>query len=342
MKGVVKYQRGDGFIELRDVEDTPPLPHQVKVEVKAAGICGSDLHILHDDIAIPIVPPVVVGHEFSGVVVEKGSSVGNGIRIGDRVTGEPSTSICGKCTYCKSERYNMCSNRKVLGYSSNGCFAKYCNVTYVHKLPDNVSFKAGAMTELLACCVHGVTEQTGISAGDLVVVTGPGPVGLLSALVAMAEGGIVLLCGTSSDQNRLRQARQLGIPHTVNIDEEDPLEQVKELTDGYGADVVLECSGAPPAVSLGLDMVRKRGKYTQIGLFGRPIEINFETIAFKEIEVRGALSQRPFAWRRSLKLMERGIVPGDRIVSHEFPLEAWKRAFDMVEAREGMKIVLIP
>ena len=342
MKGVVKYDRGDGFVELRDVEDTPPLPHQVKVEVKASGICGSDLHILHDDIAIPIYPPVVVGHEFSGVVVEKGAEMGDEIQIGDRVTGEPSTYICGECLFCREERYHLCSDRKILGYSANGCFTKYCNVTFLHKLPDNVSYNAGACTELIACCLHGVIEQTGISAGDLVVVTGPGPVGIFAALIAMAEGGIVMVCGRSSDGSRLKLAEDLDIPYTINIDEEDALERVRELTNGYGADVVLECSGAGPAVSMGLDMVRKRGKFTQVGLFGRPIEVNFEAIAFKEIFVKGTVSQSTFAWRRSLKLMELGIIPADRLVSHEFALEEWKKAFDMVENQEGMKIILIP
>ena len=342
MKGVVKYARGDGYVELQDVENVPPLPHQVKVEVKASGICGSDIHIFHDDIAIPIFPPVVVGHEFSGVVVEKGSEVGEEIQIGDRVTAEPSTYFCGECLYCREERYHLCPNRKIMGYSANGCFARYCNATFLHRLPDNVSFKAGALTELIACCLHGVTEQTGISAGDLVVVTGPGPVGILSALIAMAEGGIVVICGRSSDGRRLQLARDLGIPYTVDIDSTDALQRVRDLSGGYGADVVLECSGAGPAVSLGLDMVRKRGKFTQVGLFGHPIEVNFEAIAFKEIFVKGTVSQSTFAWRRSLKLMERGIIPADRLVSHEFPLNEWKRAFDMVERQEGMKILLIP
>jgi L-iditol 2-dehydrogenase len=215
-------------------------------------------------------------------------------------------------------------------------------VTFIHKLPDNVSFNAGACTELIACCLPGVTEQTGISAGDLVVVTGPGPVGLFTALIAMAEGGIVMVCGKSSDKSRLELARELGIPYTVNIDEEDALERVQGLSNGYGADVVLECSGAGPAVSMGLDMVRKRGKFTQVGLFGRPIEVNFEAIAFKEIDVHGTVSQSTFAWRRSLKLMELGLIPADRLISHEYPLEDWQKAFDMAENQEGMKIVLIP
>ena len=342
MKGVVKFARGDGFVELREVEDLPPAPHQVKIEVKASGICGSDLHIYHDDINIPIRPPVVIGHEFAGVIVDKGKEVGDGVRIGDRVTGEPSAYVCGRCHYCLSEHYNLCPDRKILGYWFNGSFARYCNATFFHQLPDNVSFSAGAVTELLACCVHGVTEQTGISAGDFVVVTGPGPVGLFSALVAMAEGGIVMVCGTSADRDRLKLAAEMGIPYTLDIEKNDGVKRIQEMTEGYGADVVLECSGAPAGARLALDMVRKRGKYTQIGLFGKPIEIDFEKIAFKEIRVNGTVSQRRPVWKRTLNLMGRGIIRNERLISHELPLHDWKRAFEMFERKEGMKIVLIP
>jgi L-iditol 2-dehydrogenase len=159
MRGVVKYGRGSGFVELREVDERPPGPGQVKVEVKAAGICGSDLHIYHDTINYNIRTPVVLGHEFSGVVVAKGDGVGDDIRIGDRVTGEPSIFICGACDYCRSGHYNMCPTRQVMGYFHDGCFAPYVNATFVHKLPDAVSFEAGAVTELLACCVHSVIEQ---------------------------------------------------------------------------------------------------------------------------------------------------------------------------------------
>jgi len=342
MKGVVKYARGDGFVELRDVEETPPAPNQVKIEVKASGICGSDLHIYHDQIKIPIRTPVVIGHEFSGVVVEKGAEVGGEIKVGDRVTGEPSIEICGKCRYCRSEYYNLCSDRKVLGYWYNGCFARYCNVTFAHKLPDNVSFEAGAMTELLACCVHGVIEQTGISAGDFVAITGPGPVGLFAAQVALAEGGVVMVCGTSVDQHRLKLAKELGVHHVLNIDDHDAIKRVQELTEGYGADVVLECSGFPAAARMALDLVRKQGKYTQMGLFGQPIEIDFEKIAFKEIKVTGFVSQRRPAWKRALSLMERGVVRSEKLVSHRFPLQEWKTAFDLSESKEGVKLILIP
>ena len=342
MRGLVKFARGDGFVEVREVEDLPPDANQVKIEVKASGICGSDLHVYHDDINYLIRPPVVIGHEFSGVIVEKGSEIGSEVQIGDRVTAEPSGYTCGTCRYCKSGYYNLCSERKVIGYWFNGSFARYCNATFIHKLPDNVTFHAGAVTELLACAVHGVVEQTGISAGDFVVVTGPGPLGIFSALVAMAEGGVVTLCGISSDAHRFKLAGELGVHHTLNIEECDALQRIREVTGGYGADIVLECSGVPSAAHMALEMVRKRGKYTQIGLFCRPIEIDFEQIAYKEIKVSGSISQRRPAWERALDLMKRGAVPTDRLISHEFPLHEWQRAFEMFERKEGVKLLLLP
>ena len=342
MIGLVKYARGDGFVELREVREEPPAPNQVKIEVKACGVCGSDLHILHDEINIPIRPPVVIGHEFSGIVVEKGSEAAEEIKIGDRVTAEPNIYTCGKCRYCRTEYYNLCANRKVAGYWFNGGFARYTNATFVHKLPDNVSFVGGALTEPVAICIHGIVEQTGISAGDSVVVTGPGPVGLIAALVALAEGGTVMVCGTSADRHRLGLAEDLGVHHTMNIDQCDAVARVRELTEGYGADVLLECSGYPAAARMGLEMVRKRGKYSQIGLFGKPIEIDFEKIAFKEIQVTGSMSQRRPSWKRALNLMGRGIIPAEKLVSHQFPLREWEKAFEMSEKKEGVKLVLLP
>jgi L-iditol 2-dehydrogenase len=342
VKGVVKFSRGSGFVELRDVDEAPPWPNQVKVQVKATGICGSDLHIYHDTINYNIRTPVIIGHEFSGVVVEKGAQVGDEVAIGDRVTGEPSVYICGKCDYCLSEHYNLCPERKVMGYWHDGSFAPYCNATFIHKLPENVSFEAGAVTELLACCVHSVIEQAGVTAGDFVAITGPGPVGLFSALVAKAEGGTVMLCGTSRDQQRLKLAQELGVDHVLNIEEHDAVQRVQELTGGYGADVVVECAGVAPAIDLALKLVRKRGKISQMGLPGKPVAVDFEKVAYKELQVSGGVGQRRPAWKRALKLMELGLIQNEKLISHELPLAEWRHAFEMAEKQEGIKLLLRP
>ena len=139
MQGVVKYQRGDGFTELRDVDVRKPNANEVLIEVHSAGICGSDLHIHHDHINLPMRPPVVIGHEFSGTVIECGSEITR-VKVGDRVTVEPTFSICGRCDYCRSGFYNLCNHREIIGYWHNGAFAKYCTTpeTGLHKLPENV------------------------------------------------------------------------------------------------------------------------------------------------------------------------------------------------------------
>ncbi len=343
MQAVVKYDRGPGFVEMREVADAPPGPRQVKVEVRAAGICGSDLHIYHDTINYKIRTPVVMGHEFSGVVVEKGSEVGDQVAIGDRVTGEPSIEICGRCDYCRSGHYNMCPTRTVMGYFHDGCFAPFVNATLVHRLPDGVSFEAGALTELLACCVHSVIEQAGVTVGDLVAVIGPGPVGLFSSLVAAAEGGSVVLCGTSRDRDRLRFAEhELGLPHVLDVEAEDAAGAIAELSGGYGADVVIECAGAAAAIDLALEAVRKRGKVSLMGLPGRRVEVDLEKIAYKELRVSGGIGQRRTAWERALKLMAAGLIDTERLVSHQLLLSEWRRGFEMMERQEGLKLLLRP
>lgn len=342
MQGVVKYARGDGFVRLQEVEEAGPGPGQVRIRVEATGICGSDLHIYHDTINYNIRTPVVIGHEFSGVVVELGDGAPAGIAVGDRVTGEPSVYICGQCDYCLSEHYNLCPTRQVMGYYHDGSFAPYCNASLVHKLPDNVGFEAGALTELLACCVHSVIEQAGVTAGDLVAITGPGPVGLFAAFVAQAEGGTVVLCGTGRDKARLKLARDLGIEHTVDIEAEDAVARVQALGGGHGADVVVECAGVAPAIDLALELVRKRGKLSQMGLPGHKVEIDFEKIAYKELQVSGGIGQRRPAWQRSLKLLQKGAIPCDQLISHQLPLAEWQRAFEMAENQEGVKLLLRP
>jgi L-iditol 2-dehydrogenase len=343
VKALVKYASGPGNVALRDVEEPDPDPNQVKVEVKAAGICGSDLHIYHDEIEIPIEPPVVMGHEFAGVVVECGEGVER-IQVGDRVTCETSATICGRCLQCRIGNYNMCTDRKVVGYAVDGCFARYCvaNERQVHILPDNIDFVAGALAEPLACCVHAVTEMTPIFAGDVVVITGPGAIGLLCLQLVKAAGGFAVVCGTSHDRERLELAQELGADTTLDVTSEDLLAWLVAHTETGGADVFLECAGAPAAARLGLYATRRGGRYTQIGLFSGPFELAFDIIAYKELRVTGALGQKWTSWRRALSLMSQEKVNTRVLVSHILPLSQWEEAFRVVEERQGLKVVLQP
>ncbi len=343
MKALVKYAKGNGNMEIRDIDTPVPGPGMVKIEVKAAGICGSDLHIFHDDIDIPVKPPVVTGHEFSGVIAEVGEGVTQW-KPGDRVTSETAFSYCGKCVYCITGFYNLCNERRTLGYWYNGAFAKYTVVPQerVHALPDSIDFISGALLEPLACITHAVLELTVITAGDFVLVGGPGAIGLATMQVAKSQGATVIVSGTNVDKDRLAMAKELGADYTINVQEEDLQKFIGSLTKGRGVDVVLECSGVARAADDAIKVIKKQGQFTQIGLFGKPIAIDFEKICYKELKVTGSLGSRWTSWEKAIQLVEMGKVRTKPLVSHQFPITEWETAFKMFETKEGLKLVLTP
>ncbi|MGE5509352.1 MAG: zinc-binding dehydrogenase [Chitinophagales bacterium] len=343
MKALFKTAPGPGNMEIREAPIPKPGPGEVMVEVKYAGICGSDLHIFHSDIAIPVRPPVITGHEFSGVIAELGEGV-TGWQVGERVTSETAVIRCDTCSYCRTGFYNVCPERKTLGYWVNGVFTKYTVVPArnLHRLPENVDFLLGAMTEPTACCVHAVNELTNIRGGDTVVVIGPGPIGLVCLQLAAAEGADVVVLGTTKDATRLEMARQLGAKTTVDVLTENPAEVLADLTRGKGADVVLECSGSAPGANLGLDLVRRQGQYTQVGLFGKKIELDFERICYKEAKVTGSIGSIWTAWDKALRFMASGRINLRPLATTILPLTEWQEGFRRFEAKEGFKIFLEP
>lgn len=343
MKALFKTAPGPGNMEIREVPIPKPGPGEVMVEVKYAGICGSDLHIYHSDIAIPVRPPVITGHEFSGVIAEVGDGV-TGWQVGERVTSETAVIRCDTCSYCRTGFYNVCPERRTLGYWVNGVFTKYTVVPArnLHRLPENVDFLLGAMTEPTACCVHAVNELTNIRGGDTVAVIGPGPIGLVCMQLAAAEGADVVMLGTTKDGPRLEMARQLGAKLTIDTLTEDPVKILGELTRGKGPDVVLECSGSAPGANLGLELVRRHGQYTQVGLFGKKIEIDYERICYKEAKVTGSIGSVWTAWDKALRFMESGRVNLRPLATTILPLTEWQEGFRRFEAKEGFKLFLEP
>ncbi|MCX7029601.1 MAG: zinc-binding dehydrogenase [Spirochaetes bacterium] len=343
MKAVVKYAKGKGFVEVRDVPEPQPGPGEVRIRVEYAGICASDLHILNDDIAITIRPPVVMGHEFSGTIDRLGDGV-EGWSAGDRVVAEASYEVCGACRYCASGFYNLCGSRKVLGYWHDGAFARYTVVPArrLHRLPAGISFKAGALIEPTACVVHGVCELITIGPHDVVLVTGPGAIGLTALQVAKAAGATVVVSGTADDRARLELAAKLGADATVDVSTGDLAKTVHDLTAGRGVDVVVECAGNDRAVRSALDALRKQGQFLQLGLLGRDMQLAFDAIVYKELKVTGSLSSRDVSWRRAIELVERGDVRPEVLVSGEYPLDDWEEAFRMHAGRKGLKILFKP
>ena len=343
MKALVKYEAGPGNMEIRDVPEPTPGPGQVKIEIKEAGICGSDLHIYHSDIAIPVRPPVTTGHEFSGVVAEVGEGV-EGLKPGDRVVSETAYHYCTTCDFCKEGFYNLCVERRTLGYWFNGVFTKYTVVpsARIHLIPENVDFTTAAMTEPLACVVHAIYDLTRIVPGDVVLVSGPGAIGLMAMQVAKAHGATVVVSGTNVDIERLKMAKQLGADHAVNVQQENLKEILDGLTRSYGADVVLECSGTGPGVDSALNLIKKRGYFTQIGLPGKKIEFDIEKVCYKELHFTGSLGSRNASWRKALQLMAQKRVNLLPLATTKLPITEWEKAFEMFEKKEGYKLFLLP
>lgn len=282
MKALVKTGKGKGLIEFRDVPEPVMGDGEVLIDVRACGICGTDLHIYHDE--FPYWPPVILGHEFSGVISALGRNV-KGWAVGDRVVGEPHTMACGTCYFCRTGNRQVCSEKRSPGWGIDGAFApqmRFPEPSLLHRIPDSLSFEAAALVEPLANVVTDVVLTQAVMSGDVAAVTGPGPIGIMAALTAKYAGAAsVIIIGTNEDEElRLSLCRTLpAIDHVINIQKNDLDRCVAEVTGGRGVDVFIEASGAAEAIHAGARLVRKLGTVTAIGLTGKT-KIDFPYDAF--------------------------------------------------------------
>jgi L-iditol 2-dehydrogenase len=344
VKAVVKTRKGDGYVQLMDVDKPEIEPDEVLIGVKAVSICGSDLHIWHDE--HPYWPPMTMGHEFSGEIVDVGGQV-TGWKVGDRVVSETRTETCGICRYCQTGVPQVCPNKRPPGIGINGAMAKFVAMParLLHRIPDNVSYDAAAVTEPTAVCLHGIIERTRINAGDNVVVLGPGPIGLMSVQLAKLAGASNLITvGTPrSAALRLKKAKDIGSGITINLGEEDPVEKVMDLTGGYGADMVIEAAGSSEAIKLAFDLVRRHGKICALGINGKEAtDVPWDKAIFKAVQLTFCFSSSWQSWETVLQLMAKDMLKLDDIITHRLPLEQWREAFEALENREAIKAILNP
>ena len=344
MKAIVKYKKGDGFVELREVARPTVDSESVIIKVKAAGICGTDVHILHDEFKYSA--PVTMGHEFSGEIAEVGEKV-KGWRIGERVVSESHTGACRVCRLCRTGNFQICSRKRPIGLAQDGAFAEFIKIPswLLHRIPKEISFEEAALTEPTAICVHCILEKTGIEPGDFVAILGPGPIGLLAAqVVKSAAASYVLISGTSRDANiRLKLASKLGIDYIVNADEEDPVSKVKELTNDTGADVVVEASGSPVAINQAFQMVRRGGRISSLGTTKKEkVEIPWNVGIMKGIQITLPFSSGYTSWEKALGLIASKKINVVSLITQRFPLKDWSKAFTLIEKGQAIKALLIP
>jgi len=345
MEALLKTKHGKGFMALKEVKNPEPDKNEVLIKIKAAGICGSDVHF-YDGSLTHCLPPVILGHEFSGKIVQVGDAVTR-FSPNDRVVSEPHKGGCGLCMFCQTGQMEVCPEKRAIGYKIDGAFAPYITMpeASLHRIPDHLSFEHAALAEPLAVVIKGVLERTKVNPEDFVVVLGCGPVGLLAANAVKAEGArSVMITGTNLDEGtRLKAARKMNIDHVLNIQQENIKETVLALTNGIGADLVVEACGVEAAINQAFDILRTDGRIAAIGHTGRDsLSVPWETGLRKAAHVTWSFSSNWSSWERAVSMLSCNKIEADQIVTHTFPLKEWKAAFESLERLEAIKVLLLP
>jgi L-iditol 2-dehydrogenase len=283
---------------------------------------------------------VTLGHEFSGVVIGKGERVAETWQIGDRICGDLET-LDGR-----------------VGTHVDGAYAPRLALPQqlAHHLPDNLSFAEGALIEQVTCMSHAVMHRSRVMPADFCVITGPGPIGLtLMQIVKLYSPRAIVVTGLKSDTVRLQKARELGADYTF-YSEDDPVQEVLQLTGGHGADVVFDCSGGEAAITQATRMVKNGGWVSVIGLWGHDLTVNLDRVPYNNLTLRGSwgwagmevadqavrMAMGWHSWERALQIMAMGTVQLEPIVTRNVRMDEWREAFEALEAKREIKVMLYP
>jgi L-iditol 2-dehydrogenase len=340
MPALVKYAAGEGHVEVREVPEPECGEGQVKIAVAGTGICGTDLHVYHGTFRSD--PPVIMGHEFAGTVAEVGRGV-QGVEVGERVAILPASAVtCGRCVHCRSGEFMFCPERRGMGHGVDGAFAPYALVRphQLYRLPGRIGLEEAALCEPLAAAVQPVEEMSGVRLGDVVLLSGPGPIGLLCLKLLAADGVRVIVAGTAGDALRRDKAREIGAHRVVNVDEEDLAHIVREETDGRGVDIAFECAGAAASARACLEALRPMGTCVQVGIFGGDVTVPLDATIYKQLVFKGTVGYTVKTWERTIRILEQGRIRLDDLISHRMPLERWRDAFDLCTRGEGIKVLI--
>ncbi|MCS7131173.1 MAG: zinc-binding dehydrogenase [Hadesarchaea archaeon] len=363
-----------GKLEVKSFDLPKLAENAILVRIKACGVCGTDVHLFRGHMkSTPF--PIIPGHEFSGVVEELGPKANESLNVrggelqrGDRVTVVPGLP-CGKCYYCRNLPHypNLCTNRLIYGVSRTcerpphlyGGYAEYIYIepgSWVYKLPDGMAFEVAALAEPMAVATRALERafapgvpfaSMGFGVGTTVVVQGTGAIGLLTIAAAKVAGAGKVIAVERVKQ-RLRMAKRMGADEIVDMRElrtqEERVKRVLELTDGVGADVVVECTGVPAAVPEGLEMVRRGGKYVEVGHFTDPgsVEIRPHVICYKDMDVLGSWVYPLTQFREALAVLNSGRFPFKDLFTHRFKIENALKAIQASEKGECIKAMIAP
>ncbi|MFT5187709.1 MAG: L-iditol 2-dehydrogenase [Verrucomicrobiales bacterium] len=335
---VVNYAEDPHSVELREIEKPDIGQDEVLLAVAAVGVCGSDLHQWTSQHSWPVNYPVVLGHEFGGVIIETGKNV-SAWKEGDRVVSETAAVIDPDNPMTRRGLYNLDTSRKGFGYGVNGAMTPYVRVPArcLHAIPEGLAFEKAALTE--PCCVayNATIKNSRIEPGDRVLVLGPGTIGILCAAMARQAGAEVAIAGLPQDEGRLKIAAQYGCETIIG----DALPWSRER-DGLGADVVIDAAGVSASLKIAIDAVRPAGWITKVGWGPKPLNFNIDPIVQKNVTLQGSFSHYWPLWERVLAMLASGQLDVAPIIGGQWPLEEWETAFTKMHHGEVVKSILIP
>ena len=342
MAAVVQYALKPLSVELREVAVPEPGDGDVILRVDGVGICGSDVHQYHNTQSWTVDVPVILGHEFCGTIAAVGGEV-RGFKEGDRVACETAAEIDPHSPLTRAGRYNLDPARRGFGYNVDGAMAEFVRVPSrcLHHLPKGLSPEVAAVAE--PCCVayQAVGVNSRVKAGDIVVILGPGPIGLLSAQVAKLFGaGEVIIAGLERARSRMEIAVKTGATKAVLVEEVSDL--LEGMGDGLGADLVVDAAGASASLQHALEWVRPAGQVTKVGWGPQPLGFSLDALVRKAVTLQGSFSHTWPVWERVLSLLGSGRLDVAPIVSRVAPLAEWKDCFEGMKQGKLLKAVFKP
>ncbi|MDR3706974.1 MAG: zinc-binding dehydrogenase [Capsulimonadaceae bacterium] len=344
MTALVNFAAAPYSVDLREA----PIPSigedDVLLRVAAVGVCGSDLHQYHGSQSWKVNYPVILGHEFAGTVVETGARA-TAFHPGDRVVSETAAVINPASPFVRSGAYNLDPARLGFGYGVDGAMTEYVRVPErcLHRLPDSLAFETASLTE--PCCVayNATCVQSPIHPGASVAVIGPGPIGLLCAMMAhLAGASPLIVIGMPQDAKRLAVARAIGATRTFDVSGDELLEAVRATGDGYGVDVVIDAAGVSAALQTALAIVRPAGHITKVGWGPKPLGFNMDPLVQKAVTLQGSFSHNWPMWERVIGMLASGQLDLTPVLSAVRPLDKWEECFAGMQSGEMVKAVLTP
>jgi threonine dehydrogenase-like Zn-dependent dehydrogenase len=338
MKAIVKTGAIPGTYKVMDRPVPKVRAGEVLINIKATGLCYTDVSILNGLYKgrKPVPDPVILGHEGAGIIAELGAAV-NGLSVGDRVAFEP-LGGCGICHNCRTGNKNMCSDWNHVGITDDGTFAEYMVIPakQIHLLPDSIDFADAALLEPLGLVARSI-EHVRPQVGETAVIIGPGTVGLLHLQVLKASGVTrIIVIGLESDKIRFEIAKELGATHIVNASTEDPVEAVLEITKGLGADILVETASSPKVWDYMLDLVASKGRLSCFGLYP---EAKFQPLKVirSGITIYGDVAFLERHFIQAINWLETGKVSGQALVTKRFSLDEAELAFEAFRAKDTVK-----